>query len=155
MTRFATETLIFVVLKLGLVNIAEETERMKFAFFFSCIFLSDFISYWFQVYSSYLIDQEPHKCSNPFLQVILSALRFPLVDLAMTGLAEIYVFCYYMSFFQEEFSQITSHPQYQVVRQLALYGIILKTIHNCLHLIVSSLRIVNLDVQTKNNTTTN
>jgi hypothetical protein len=47
MSRFATSSLIFAVLKLGLANIAEEFERMEFAFFFGCLFLSDFVSYWF------------------------------------------------------------------------------------------------------------
>lgn len=47
MSRFATSSLIFVVLKLGLANIAEEFERMSFAFMFGCLFLSDFVSYWF------------------------------------------------------------------------------------------------------------
>jgi len=47
MSRFATSSLIFAVLKLGLLNIADEMERMGFAFLFGSLFLSDFISYWF------------------------------------------------------------------------------------------------------------
>ena len=60
MNRFATSSLIFVVLKLGLEAIHEEWERMAFAFIFASLFLSDFVSYWFQVYSSYLLDEESH-----------------------------------------------------------------------------------------------
>ena len=71
MSRFATSSLIFVVLKLGLINIPEEYERMSFAFFFSCLFLSDFVSYWFQVYSAYLLDEEPHMSPSPVLQGLL------------------------------------------------------------------------------------
>jgi hypothetical protein len=47
MARFATSSLIFVVLKLGLEAIKDEWERMSFAFVFASIFLSDFVSYWF------------------------------------------------------------------------------------------------------------
>lgn len=46
-SRFATSSLIFVVLKLGLLAIKDEWERMAFAFFFATLFLSDFVSYWF------------------------------------------------------------------------------------------------------------
>ena len=110
MTRFGTETLIFVVIKLGIANYAQEKERMEFAFFFSCIFLSDFISYWFQVYSAYLLDTPPHNSKNILVKTILSILHFPLIDLAMTGLAEIYVFSYYISFFPNHFADIKNHP---------------------------------------------
>jgi hypothetical protein len=72
---------------------------MKFALFFSCLFLSDFISYWFQVYSAYLLDEPPYNSKNIVIRVILTLLRFPLIDLAMTGLAEVYVFGAYISFF--------------------------------------------------------
>lgn len=99
MSRFATSSLIFVVLKLGLANIPEEFERMSFAFFFGSLFLSDFVSYWFQVYSSYLLDEEPHSSPNALLSTTLKVLRFPLIHLAMTVLAEFYVFNTYMSFF--------------------------------------------------------
>jgi hypothetical protein len=64
MTRFATSSLIFVVLKLGLEVIKDEWERMSFAFLFASIFLGDFVSYWFQVYSSYLLDEESHVTPN-------------------------------------------------------------------------------------------
>ena len=47
MSRFATSSLIFAVLKLGLAHIAEEFERMSFAFIFGSLFLSDFVSHWF------------------------------------------------------------------------------------------------------------
>ena len=151
MTRFSTETLIFVVIKLSLTKILVEEERMKFAFFFSCIFLSDFISYWFQVYSAYLLDEKPHNSKNPILRFILTTLRFPLVDLVMTGLAEVYVFCSYINFFPEHFELIRTHPQFNLVLGAAVYGMILKTIHNVLHLWESSMRIVGLDVDIKNN----
>jgi hypothetical protein len=67
MTRFATSSLIFVVLKLGLEAIKDEWERMSFAFLFASIFLGDFVSYWFQVYSSYLLDEESHVTPNPII----------------------------------------------------------------------------------------
>jgi phosphatidylglycerophosphate synthase len=67
MSRFATSSLIFAVLKLGLANIQDEGERMSFAFLFGSLFLSDFVSYWFQVYSSYLLDEESHKTPNVIL----------------------------------------------------------------------------------------
>lgn len=56
MSRFATESLIFVVLKLGILNIKDDNEVMCFTLLFVTFFLSDFVSYWFQVYSSYLLD---------------------------------------------------------------------------------------------------
>lgn len=43
-------------MKLGLTNIQNEEEKLMFTFMFACLFLSDFVSYWFQVYSSYLLD---------------------------------------------------------------------------------------------------
>lgn len=45
--RFNTESLIFVVLKLGLLNIKDDKEVMCFTLLFVSLFLSDFISYWF------------------------------------------------------------------------------------------------------------
>jgi len=47
MSRFATETLIFGVLKLGMTHITNDSERMKFSLIFGGLFLSDFVSHWF------------------------------------------------------------------------------------------------------------
>lgn len=67
MSRFATSSLIFVVIKSGISTFPIEEERMQFTFLFGCLFLSDFVSYWFQVYSAYLLDEEPHKSPNATL----------------------------------------------------------------------------------------
>lgn len=83
--------------------------------------------------------------------MILTTLRFPLIDLAMTGLAEVYVFGVYISFFPIHFQELKAHPQFSLVLSLAVYGLALKTFHNVLHLYESSMRIVGLDVETKNN----
>ena len=146
MSRFATSTLIFAVLKLGLLNITEEIERMTFAFLFACIFLSDFVSYWFQVYSSYLLDEESHKTPNAVVQMVLLGMKSPLVSLAMTVLAEMFTYSYYISFFPTHFTSLTSHPMYPLVLKLAIGGAIVKNLHNVTHLLVSSIRIVKLDV---------
>ena len=80
-------------------------------------------------------------------------MRFPLIDLAMTGLAELYIFGKYMSFFPNHFSQIKAIPNFDLVLNIAVYGMMLKTFHNVLHLWESSMRIVGLDVETKNKPT--
>ena len=99
MTRFATSSLIFVVLKLGLEAIKDEYERMSFAFFFSCLFLSDFVSYWFQVYSSYLLDEESHVTPNALVQGFLRFLKIAPVAGVMNLLAELYIVDHYLAFF--------------------------------------------------------
>ena len=150
MSRFATESLIFAVMKLGLTKIESEQERMTFAFIFSCLFLADFVSYWFQVYSSYLLDQESHHTSNKIIKSILLALKRPMIGFAMNYLAELYTFSYYMRFFPHEFQSVIKHERFSLMMQVALAGAILKIFHNVLHLWVSSLRIVALDVRIKN-----
>jgi len=99
MTRFATSSLIFVVLKLGLEAIKDEWERMSFAFLFASIFLSDFVSYWFQVYSSYLLDEESHVTPNPLVQGLLRFLKVAPVAGIMNLLAELYIVDHYLAFF--------------------------------------------------------
>lgn len=74
---------------------------MKFTLLFVTFFLSDFVSYWFQVYSSYLLDQESHVSPNPVIQGLLKLFKNPLVNFAMTALSEFFTFTYYMSFFPE------------------------------------------------------
>ena len=69
----------------------------------------------------------------------------------MIFLSEVYTFSYYMKFFPKEFSFVHSHPLYSTFMQVALGGAILKIVHNLLHIWVSSLRIVGLDVENKNN----
>jgi len=138
-------------MKLGLTQIQIEEEKLMFTFLFACLFLTDFVSYWFQVYSSYLLDQESHKTSNTLIQGFLYFLKNPLVSFTMTFLAEAYTFSYYMKFFPKEFSFVHSHPLYSTFMQVALGGAILKIVHNLLHIWVSSLRIVGLDVENKNN----
>ena len=99
MTRFATSSLIFVVLKLGLEAIKDEWERMSFAFLFASIFLSDFVSYWFQVYSSYLLDEESHVTPNALVQGLLRFLKVAPVAGIMNLLAELYIVDHYLAFF--------------------------------------------------------
>lgn len=103
MNRFATSSLLFVVLKLGLEAIKDEWERMSFAFFFASLFLSDFVSYWFQVYSSYLLDEESHVTPIKPLQVILRILKIPVIAIVMELLSECYILDHYLAFFY-------SHP---------------------------------------------
>jgi hypothetical protein len=55
--RFSTSTLLFIVIKLGLNNIKNEEARMEHVLFFAFLFITDFVSYWFQVYSIYLIEE--------------------------------------------------------------------------------------------------
>ena len=55
--RFCTSTLIFAVVKLTLNYVTGEERRMEHVLFFSFLFILDFVSYWFQVYSLYLIDE--------------------------------------------------------------------------------------------------
>lgn len=99
MTRFATSSLIFVVLKLGLETIKDEYERMSFAFFFACLFLSDFVSYWFQVYSSYLLDEQTEDSPYFLLSFVLAILKSPLINGSMNFMAEMYVVDHYLAFF--------------------------------------------------------
>ena len=113
MTRFETSSLIFAVLKLGLEAIKVESERMSFAFFFSSLFLSDFVSYWFQVYSSYLLDEESHIVPIKPLQTILHLLKFPIVSHLMNAAAELYVVDHYIAFFP-------GHPVHDMVAQSTL-----------------------------------
>lgn len=152
MSRFATSSLIFVVLKLGLEAIKDEWERMAFAFFFATLFLSDFVSYWFQVYSSYLLDEESHETPFKPLKYFLKALKLPFIQIPMTLLSELYVVDHYMAFYSGHplYSVFTLHSLYPLAMQLAFYGLILKHIHNVLHLVVSAIRIVKLDVKQKN-----
>lgn len=145
MSRFATESLIFVVLKLGILNIKDDQEVMRFTLLFVTFFLSDFVSYWFQVYSSYLLDQESHVTSNPAIQATLKLYKNPLVNFTVTALSEFFTFSFYMSFFPNQFKFVTAHPSYNIILQLALVGAILKNLHNLLHLWTSSIRIVGLD----------
>jgi hypothetical protein len=152
MARFATSSLIFVVLKLGLEAIKDEWERMSFAFMFASLFLSDFVSYWFQVYSSYLLDEESHVTPNPILQGFLKLLKFPLIAGLMNLLSELYIIDHYLAFFHSHplEQSLTQHPKYSLFLQVTLAGVILKNVHNVLHLLVSAVRIVKLDVRQKN-----
>lgn len=152
MSRFATSTLLFAVLKLGLLAIKEEWERMSFAFFFASLFLSDFVSYWFQVYSSYLLDEESHHTSIKPLQWILYTLKLPLVSLLMTLLCECFVVDHYLAFFSGHplFIIVTSHALYPTLVTLSVVGAVVKHSHNVAHLFVSAVRIVKLDVNQKN-----
>lgn len=68
----------------------------------------------------------------------------------MVALSEFYVFTFYMSFFPQHFGEIRGHSLYPMLLKAALVGAIVKHIHNALHLWVSSIRIVGLDVQIKN-----
>jgi hypothetical protein len=129
----------------------KQDEKMSFCLFFSCLFLTDFVSYWFQVYSSYLLDQESHITPNPMIQAFLKLLKNPIMSFIMNTLAEIYTFSFYMKFYPNHFEEIRQHPMYPFLMQFALYGAILKIIHNSIHIWVSSIRIVGLDVKTKNN----
>jgi hypothetical protein len=149
MTRFATSSLIFVVLKLGLEVIKDEWERMSFAFLFASIFLGDFVSYWFQVYSSYLLDEESHVTPNALVQGFLRFLKIAPVAGAMNLLAELYIVDHYLAFFHNHpiQSKLTGHEHYGLFLQVTWAGVILKSVHNVLHLIVSAVRIVKLDVR--------
>ena len=152
MSRFATSSLIFAVLKLGLEAIKDEWERMSFAFFFASLFLSDFVSYWFQVYSSYLLDEESHITPIKPLQTILYLLKLPVISLIMNATAEIYVLDHYLAFFPGHpiFNWVTSHPLYSVLATASFFGLLVKHGHNVAHLLVSAIRIVKLDVRQKN-----
>ena len=68
----------------------------------------------------------------------------------MTFLAEFFVFDRYMSFFGNEFKDVYANPYYTMIKSLAFIGLIVKHTHNVLHLLVSSIRIVKLDVRQKN-----
>jgi len=74
-----------------------------------------------------------------------------MISFAMNYLAELFTFSYYMKFFPREFYPILKHEDFTFFMQIALAGAILKIFHNILHLWVSSLRIVALDVSIKNN----
>jgi phosphatidylglycerophosphate synthase len=152
MSRFATSSIIFAVLKLGLEAISEEWERMAFAFFFASLFLSDFVSYWFQVYSSYLLDEESHVTPIKSLEGLLWALKLPGISLIMNLLAELFVVDHYLAFFPGHPHQVllSTHPSYHLFLKLAWAGMALKTFHNVCHLLVSAVRIVKLDVAQKN-----
>ena len=152
MSRFATSSLIFAVLKLGLEAIKDEWERMSFAFFFASLFLSDFVSYWFQVYSSYLLDEESHVTPIKPLQTILYILKLPVISLLMNATAELYVVDHYLAFFPAHplHTLFTSHALYAVLVKAAFFGLLVKHGHNVSHLLVSAIRIVKLDVRQKN-----
>lgn len=152
MTRFATSSLIFVVLKLGLEVIKDEWERMSFAFMFASIFLSDFVSYWFQVYSSYLLDEESHVTPNALIQGFLRLLKVAPVAGLMNLFAELFILDHYLAFFHGHpiEQHLTRHEKYSLFLSLTLAGIILKNVHNVMHLLVSAIRIVKLDVRQKN-----
>ncbi|CDW80689.1 cdp-diacylglycerol-inositol 3-phosphatidyltransferase [Stylonychia lemnae] len=150
MNRFATESLIFAVLKLGITNIQNDSEKMKFTLLFGSLFLSDFVSNWFQVFSSYLIDQPSHKSSNPVLSILLKIFTFPVVNFAITTLSEAYTYSFYLSFFPDQYKVLSSHPQYELLLKVALAGAVLKNIQNFIHLSAASLRIVGIDVKQKN-----
>ena len=152
MSRFATSTLIFAVMKLGLEAIKDEWERMSFAFFFASLFLSDFVSYWFQVYSSYLLDEESHITSIKPLQIVLYILKLPVISLLMNATAELYVLDHYLAFYPGHpiFNWVTAHPLYPVLVSASFVGLIVKHGHNVAHLLVSAIRIVKLDVRQKN-----
>ena len=69
--RFCTETLIFVVLRLGLYSIKDEGERNYHGFYFATLFLIDFVTYWFLVYSKYLVSDglKPENESNMIIRI--------------------------------------------------------------------------------------
>ncbi|TNV73142.1 hypothetical protein FGO68_gene2396 [Halteria grandinella] len=152
MSRFATSSLIFAVLKLGLAVIKDEWERMKFAFFFATVFLSDFVSYWFQVYSSYLLDEESHVTPVKIVQTILWILKLPGIALAMNAMAELYVVDHYLAFFPNHPLQVklVTCECYGMFVTAVKAGLALKVGHNVAHLLVSAVRIVKLDVNQKN-----
>ena len=157
MSRFATSSLLFAVLKLGLEAIKDEWERMSFAFFFASLFLSDFVSYWFQVYSAYLLDEESHITPIKPLQLILYILKLPVISLLMNATAELYVVDHYLAFFSGHpvFTLVHGHALYPVLVKAAFVGLLVKHGHNVAHLLVSAVRIVKLDVRQKNEEVSN
>ena len=152
MSRFATSSLIFAVLKLGLAAISEEWERMAFAFWFASLFLADFVSYWFQVYSSYLLDEESHVTPIKSLQTLLWILKLPGIAFLMNALAELYVVDHYLAFFPAHPLQVklVACECYPLLVAAVQVGVCVKVAHNVAHLLVSAVRIVKLDVNQKN-----
>jgi hypothetical protein len=67
----------------------------------------------------------------------------------MNLLAELYIVDHYLAFFHNHPIQekLTGHEHYGLFLQVTLAGVILKSVHNILHLIVSAVRIVKLDVR--------
>jgi len=150
MSRFQTSSLLFIVLKLGLEAIQDESERMGFAFFFASLFLSDFVAQWFIVYSSYLLDEEPHETPSPLLRTVLILLG--KIGTPVYLMSELYVVDHYLAFFGGHPLQValTTHKSYGVFLQAVFVGLVVQHLHNVLHLFVSAVRIVKLDVRQKN-----
>ena len=67
----------------------------------------------------------------------------------MNLLAELYIVDHYLAFFHNHpiQTELTGHTQYKLFVQVTVAGVILKSVHNVLHLIVSAIRIVKLDVR--------
>jgi phosphatidylglycerophosphate synthase len=148
MDRFCTESLIFVVLKLGLASIKEEGERNWHGFYFATLFLIDFITYWFLIYSKYLVSDglKPHRETNVLIQLYNN----PVVLFVVSLLSELYVFIFYMQYFPDHFINVLNHNSFNLLVALATGGVIFKNLINLLFLAASSTRIVTLDVDQKN-----
>lgn len=114
--RFATSTIIFAVLKLGLLNIPDESDRMIHSFFFGSLFIIDFVSHWFQVYSNYLIGYESHHEASKYESKIVNFYYSSQIVLFVTCvLAELYIVKFYINFFPKEFETIINHQHYTLV----------------------------------------
>ena len=144
--RFSTSSLIFVVLKLGLNTITDEDKKNEHALFFSFLFITDFITHWFLVYSKYLVGEETNKNENFLVRLYYS----PLVLFSVCFLSELYTFTYYMSYFPNHFGEIKSHDLYDALKIAATVGLVYKNLINYMQLWASSMRIVSLDVEQKN-----
>jgi hypothetical protein len=95
------------------------------------------------------LDEESHVTLNPVLQAFLKLLKFPLIAGVMNLLSELYIIDHYLAFFHMHplEQKLTQHPSYSLFLTLTLAGVLLKNLHNVLHLIVSAVRIVKLDVR--------
>ena len=124
---------------------------MYHAFFFGTLFIIDFVSHWFQVYSSYLVGTETHMGESKYESIFV---RFyysnQIVLFIVCFLSELYTFKFYMNFFPNHFGFIKGHDKYEVLMTIALVGAVFKNIVNVLQLVSSSQRIVGLDVKQKN-----
>jgi len=97
------------------------------------------------------VGDEGHKAERKEENILLRLYYKPVVLFAVCFLNEFYVFKYYMGFFSKYFFPMRWNLIYPALVSASCFGAAYKTLVNFIMLWESSMRIIGLDVEQKNN----
>lgn len=119
------------------------------SFVWVSIFILDFVSTWFRVYSIYLAGPRTEKVSNAVESKILDFYRNSLAgNFLITSLAEIWL-ATYMVQYSNRTSALHSyylHELFVVIRQVSMFGAVYRITGLLIELKQAFYRIIDLDV---------